>query len=57
MRRFDKHIPILSSLGDWARLRLILGGSFRFPVAAWPVAVVLSLDVEDVSRRGGSSEA
>jgi hypothetical protein len=24
MRRFDKHIPILSGLGDWARLRLIL---------------------------------
>src|SRR6266436_8517340 len=24
MRRFDKHIPILSCLGDWARLRLIL---------------------------------
>jgi predicted amidohydrolase YtcJ len=33
------------------------GLGFRFPVAAWPVAVVLSLDVEDVSRRGGSSEA
>jgi hypothetical protein len=24
MRRFAKHIPILSCLGDWARLRLIL---------------------------------
>ena len=24
MRRFDKHIPIFSGLGDWARLRLIL---------------------------------
>jgi hypothetical protein len=24
MRRVDKHIPILSGLGDWARLRLIL---------------------------------
>ena len=24
MRRFDKHIPILSGLGDWARLLLIL---------------------------------
>ena len=24
MRRFDKHIPILSGLGDWARLRLVL---------------------------------
>jgi len=24
MRRFDKLIPILSGLGDWARLRLIL---------------------------------
>ena len=23
MRRFDKHIPILSCLGDWACLRLI----------------------------------
>ena len=24
MRRFDKHIPILRGLGEWARLRLIL---------------------------------
>jgi hypothetical protein len=24
MRRFDKNIPILSGLGEWARLRLIL---------------------------------
>ena len=24
MRRFDKHIPFLSGLGDWARIRLIL---------------------------------
>jgi hypothetical protein len=33
MRRFDKHIPILSGLGDWARLRLILGGSNECPPA------------------------
>src|SRR6202163_3184663 len=33
MRRFDKHIPILSGLGDWARLRLILGGSNEYPPA------------------------
>src|ERR1700687_806126 len=33
MRRFDKHIPILSGLGDWARLRLILGGSNEAPPA------------------------
>src|SRR6202035_5224675 len=34
MRRFDKHIPILSGLGNWARLRLILGGSNECPPAA-----------------------
>src|SRR5216683_8281112 len=33
MRRFDKHILILSGLGDWARLRLILGGSNEYPPA------------------------
>ena len=33
MRRFDKHIPILSGLGDWARLRLILPTSVRIVIA------------------------
>src|ERR1700756_4552815 len=33
MRRFDKHIPILSGLGDWARLRLILPTSVCIVIA------------------------